>query len=90
MTKENINITNILVDRKLTTLRDKILEFAKVANDCNIVMTNHQSIEIGEIKGELNNGGLVKDKVLHRKYDALIEEYDQFSDKLLSCDCKQK
>ncbi len=84
------DITYMFVKQKLGALRNEIMEFSGGANDCNIVMTSFHSENVGEIKGSLGYGSIIKDKEQHREYDALIEEYSQFTSKLLRCDCKQK
>lgn len=80
--------TNRLIQQKLDTLRSETIEFAKAANDCSIIMSNHHSENIGEIAGILNHGTLIIDKIQHREYEVLIETYDKFKKKLLRCNCR--
>ena len=79
---------NRLIKRKLDTLRNEIMEFAKAANDCNIVMTTHHSEGIGEIKGSLNQGTAIIDKTRRQEYDGLVDTYNKFKRKLLRCSCR--
>lgn len=88
MTEENI--ADVTVQHKLRGLRDEIMEFAKSANNCSIIMTNHHSQNVGETIGLLGNGMLIKDKTQRKEYNVLVETYNQFAGKLLLCDCKLK
>ena len=80
--------TIILIQNKLEELRNDIMEFAKAANDCSIIMASHHSEDIGEIKGSLNYGTLIIDKTQRQIYDGLVETHDKFKRKLLRCSCK--
>jgi len=80
--------TNILIQNKLEELRNDIMEFAKAANDCSIIMASHHSEEIGEIKGSLNHGTHIIDKTQRQIYDGLVGTHDKFKRKLLRCSCK--
>lgn len=81
-------VTNRLIQRKLDTLRNEIMEFAKAANDCNIIMVTHHSEVVGEVKGSLNHGTTLTDKTHRQEYNGLIETYDKFKRKLLRCSCR--
>lgn len=85
MTEED---TNRLIKRKLNTLDNETLEFAKAANDCSIVMATHHSEGIGELKGSLSHGTIIEDKTLRQEYDLLVEKYNKFKRKLLRCSCR--
>jgi hypothetical protein len=82
------NTENILIQHKLEELRNEIMEFAKASNDCSIIMSNHHSEEIGEIKGSLNYGTYIMDKTQRQIYDGLVGTHDKFKRKLLRCSCK--
>ena len=82
------NISNKLIQTKLDTLRNEIMEFAKAVNDCSIIMTSHHSELIGEINGSLNYGTLVADKTKRQEYDVSIDTYNKFKRKLIRCNCK--
>ncbi len=87
MSKEDIS--DILIKNKLAELRNEIMEFAKAANDCSIIMASDQSELVGEIKGSLNHGALVTNKIRRIEYDGSIELYDKFKRKLLQCNCSK-
>ena len=82
------DIANRLIQHKLDALRNDVMEFAKAANDCSIIMASHHSENVGEIKGSLNHGTLIIDKTQRQVYDGLIETYDKFKRKLLRCNCR--
>lgn len=80
--------TSRIIQKKLDTLRNEIMEFAKAANDCNIVMTTHHSESIGEINGSINHGTVLIDKTQRQEYDGLVDTYNKFKRKLLRCSCR--
>lgn len=80
--------TNRLIQSKLDTLREEIMEFAKAANDCSIIMANYHTENIGELKGSLNHGTLITDETQRQVYDGLVGTHDKFKRKLLRCSCK--
>ncbi len=88
MTKENT--FNPLIQNRLDTLRNKILEFSKAANDCSIIMTAYHAQGAGEIMGSLGHGTIIKYDIQRKEYDGLIDEYSAFSRKLLNCGCKRE
>lgn len=80
--------TNRLIRQKLDTLREAAMDFGKSVLDCSIIMATHNSENIGEIQGSLNNGASIKDKTQRQEYDGSIDLYNKFKRHLLRCSCK--
>lgn len=75
---------------ELDHLKVGITNFSYAVDECNIVQTNHQSINIGDALHALGYGSKLVEENHKEEYRLLFNEFTKVKDKLYKCDCEKK
>ncbi len=78
------------ISKELKNLRSSIDEFSKMANECNIIQTNHYSMLVGSSLEIIDYGKKLHEDKQITEYISLFNKYTESVDILNKCDCKKK